>query len=82
MTLNDFLSALKTEGVKVTLVDVEGNELIKFFSEGYKGVESDILARTIKKFDLTSANALTVIINEATTDNSSHAEPYTGTSNF
>jgi len=63
MLLSDFLSALKTEGVKVTLMDEDGKELIKFFSEGYVNVESDILAKTIKKFDLTSATSISVTIN-------------------
>ena len=66
MLLSDFLSALKTEGVKITLVDEDGNEMIKFFSEGYTNVESDVLARTVKKFDLTSATSLSIVINNAT----------------
>lgn len=65
MLLSDFLSALKTEGVKITLVDEDGNEMIKFFSEGYTNVESDVLARTVKKFDLTSATSLSIVINNA-----------------
>ncbi len=63
MLLSDFLSALKTEGVKVTLIDEDGKEMIKFFSEGYINVESDILARTIKKFEITSATSISVVIN-------------------
>lgn len=65
MTLNEFLSALKTQGVKITLVDAEGNELIKFFSDGFASVESDILARTVKKFDITSANSMSIVLNNA-----------------
>ena len=67
MTLNEFMSALKTQGVKITLLDVEDNEIIKFFSEGYLGVEADILARTIKKFDLTSVNAISIVLNDVDT---------------
>lgn len=84
MTLRAFLAALKTSGVKITLVDVEGNELIKFFSDGYESVESDILARTVKRFDLTAVNALSVVINnpaEVTPDTegtTTNAVPYTG----
>ena len=68
MTLESFMSALKTKGVKVTLLDVEENELIKFYSDGYTGVESDILARTIKKFDIPSAGNITIILNDAVTE--------------
>ena len=66
MTLTDFMSALKTASVKVTLLDSEGAELIKFYSNGYTGVESDILARTIKKFEITANNAIVITLNEAT----------------
>lgn len=65
MTLEAFMAALKTKGVKVTLNDTEGNEIIKFFSDGYAGVEGDILARTIKKFDIPSAGNITVVLNDA-----------------
>lgn len=65
MTLNAFLSALKTVGIKVTILDVRGDELIKFFSEGYESVESDILARNVEKFELSSASTITVTIADA-----------------
>lgn len=88
MTLKDFLLALKTKEVRITLVDAEGDEMIKFFSEGYINVESEILARTVKRFDLTSATSLSIVLNntvdettpetnEATQD-TNNAQPYSG----
>lgn len=65
MTLNAFMAALKTPGVKVTLLDSEGTEIIKFFSDGYAGVESDILARTIKKFEIPATNTINITLNDA-----------------
>lgn len=84
MKLKDFLSALKTQEIKVMIVDVEGNELIKFYSDGYSSVESDILDRTVKKWNLLSANSISVVIlnpedNTTTTEPStSGAQPYNG----
>lgn len=88
MTLRDFLLALKTKEVRITLVDAEGDEMIKFFSEGYINVESEILARTVKKFDLTSATSLSIVLNNPvdettpetneTTHDTSNAQPYSG----
>ena len=66
MLLSAFLSALKTQNVKITLLDKEDNEIIKFYSEGYSGVESDILARTVKKFEITSNSSLTITLEDAT----------------
>lgn len=67
MTLNAFMQALKTEGVKVTLLDSDGKEIIKFYSDGYAGVEADILARTIKKFEIPANNSLNITLNDAVT---------------
>lgn len=87
MLLRDFLVALKTTGIKITLVDVEGDEMIKFFSEGYANIESDLLARTIKRFDLTSATSISIVVNnpdntsdDSTTDpdNTDPTDPSTG----
>lgn len=84
MKLKDFLSALKTQEIKVMIVDVEGNELIKFYSDGYSSVESDILDRTVKKWNLLSANSISVVIlnpedNTTTTaPDTSGAQPYNG----
>lgn len=66
MTLNDFLSTLKTSDIKITLYDNEANEIIKFYSEGYSGIESDILSRTITKFEIISNTALNIYLNSNT----------------
>lgn len=67
MTLNEFLSALKTPDVKITLLDAAGSEIIKFFSNtsGNEGVEGDVLARTVRKFEIVSATAIIVVIDDA-----------------
>lgn len=67
MTLNNFLSALKTPDVKIILLDASGTEIIKFFSSGYAGVESDILARTVRKFEITSVSSISITVNDAVT---------------
>lgn len=73
MLLSDFLSALKTPSIKVTLLNTEDVEIIKFFSEGYAGVEADILARTIKKFEIVSNTALNIVLNDAATESETPA---------
>lgn len=73
MTLNAFMQALKTEGVKVTLLDSDGKEIIKFYSDGYAGVEADILARTVKKFEMPANNCLNITLNDAVTTDATDA---------
>ena len=67
MILKDFLSTLKTADIKVTIYDASDTdtELIKFYAGGYEGVESDLLAKTIKKWEINSGVAVTVILNAA-----------------
>lgn len=65
MTLLQFLEVFGTKDIKITLVDENGNEIIKFYSEGYEGVESDISAKLVKKIDLTSASSLSIVLKDA-----------------
>lgn len=74
MTLLDFISALKTKEIKVTLLNEDDNELIKFYSDGYTGVESDILAKTVRKWDITSQSAITVALKDTSDSSQSESE--------
>ena len=62
MTLETFISALKTKEVKITLMSLDENEIIKFYSDGYAGVEGDILARTVNKWYMDSATSIKVYL--------------------
>ena len=68
MILKDFMSTLKNSDIKITIYDASDTdtELIKFYSGGYEGVESDLLAKSIKKWEITSGVAVTVILNAST----------------
>lgn len=59
MTLRQFVEALITKDVKITIME-NGEEIIKFYSEGYGGVESDILSRVVSKWEISSASAVTI----------------------
>lgn len=72
MTLNDFMSTLKTQS-KVTVKNIDGDQIITFYSDGYTGVESDVLSRVVKRIDINSASAMTIII--ADPGNSTNTEP-------
>ena len=74
MTLQDFISALKTKEIKVILNDIDDNELIKFYSEGYASVESDILARDVSKWSITSTSSITVVLKEEAPTSESTSE--------
>ena len=65
MTLLDFIAPLKTKDIKVTLTDSDDNELIRFYSDGYASVESDVLARPISKWNITSNSAVTIVLKDA-----------------
>ena len=64
MTLLDFIKALKTKNVKVTVSD-DSDDIITFYSEGINGVESDVSSRNVKKWEITGAAAISVILEAA-----------------
>lgn len=59
MTLLAFLQAFTTQKISVTLSDPTG-EIITFNSEGYEGVEADILAREVNSWGVASSKAIAV----------------------
>lgn len=66
MTLLQLVSALRTNNIKVTVVDADSdNELIVFFSQGVSGVESDVSARTVRRWELVGATAIKVVLEAA-----------------
>lgn len=67
MTLETFISALKTKEIKISLMDLNEDEIIKFYSDGYAGVESDLLARTVNKWYISSATTITVYLDNVET---------------
>lgn len=73
MTLLDFISTLKTKETKVTLTDTDENELIKFYSDGYSSVESDILARGITKWNITSSSSITIVLKDSSSTSESES---------
>ena len=63
MTLLQLIEALKTNGVKVSVIDADtDNELITFFSQGIGGVETDVSGRTVKRWLLNGAQAISVYL--------------------
>ena len=66
MTLAELISTLKTKNVKVTVMDAETEGvIISFFSEGIAGVEGDVSARTVRKWSLDGASAISVSLEAA-----------------
>lgn len=67
MTLQDFISTLKTSDIRVSIFSVADTdaELIRFYSEGYAGVDDLLLARTVKRWEIESQSAIKIIVEEA-----------------
>ncbi len=66
MTLLDFVNTLKTSNVKITVKDADSDGvIITFFSEGIGGVEGDVSARTVKRWEIIGASAVTVVLEAA-----------------
>ena len=64
MTLLQLITALKTDNVKVTVLEGE-TEIITFYNQGINAVEGDVSARTIGAWHITGAKAITVVLDAA-----------------
>lgn len=61
MTLLEFISALSTDDVNISVVDSTTDKaIITFISQGYEGVESDLTARPVVSWSLVGAGKVTV----------------------
>lgn len=66
MTLLEFISALSTDDVNISVVDSTTDKaIITFISQGYAGVESDLTARPVVSWSLVGAGKITVKIRTA-----------------
>lgn len=66
MTLNELITALRTQNINVTVKDGDTDtEIIVFKSQGIAGVEGDVSSRTVRRWDVTGASAIEVVL-EAT----------------
>jgi len=66
MTLLQLIQSLKTSNVNVSVRDGESDaEIIVFKAAGILGVEGDVSARTVKKWEITGASAITVVLEPA-----------------
>ena len=66
MTLLELISALKNKNISVKVVDKDTDaEIITFMSQGIAGVEGDVSARNVNKWEINGATAITVILETA-----------------
>lgn len=75
MKLRDFLKTLKTKDIKIIIVDAEEVEHIKFYSEGFEGVESDLLDLNVKKWFIIFPTAIQVYVDMPESDDSGDTTP-------
>jgi len=62
MKLDDFLKALKTKDVKILILNNDEEEIIKFYSDGYSGVESDVREQEVLKWFITGVSSIKVYV--------------------
>ena len=64
MTLTEFLSALKTANVQVTVKDLQDNEICKITAASVGALADDLEARSINRWNINGATSITVILND------------------
>lgn len=69
MKLDDFLKALKTKDVKILILNNDEEEIIKFYSDGYSGVESDVREQEVLKWFVTGVSSIKVYVDATASSN-------------
>lgn len=64
MTFEQFLTALDGNNVLVTVTDISGNDIIKFYA-GTTALDDALEARTVRKWSLIGSASVKVILNDA-----------------
>lgn len=64
MTLKDFLSALRTNNVTVTVNDMEEKLVCKIDAASVTALSDDLEKRTINRWQISGATALLVVLND------------------
>ena len=65
MTLTNFLAALKTKDVLVTVTNKDDEEICKIYSSGYDALDSLLEVRTIYRWEIKGAAAITIVLNDS-----------------
>lgn len=66
MTLLELISGLKNKNISVKVVDKDSDtEIITFMSQGIAGVEGDVSARNVYKWEINGATSITVVLEAA-----------------
>lgn len=85
MKLSDFLSTLRTKNVTVTINDLQDNLVCKIDAASVAALADDLENRTVNRWNISGATAITCVINEAennstndNTNNNSGTDPSGG----
>lgn len=65
MTLEQFLSTLKSTNILATINDLEDNEVAKVYANSYQALDDEIVARTVARWYVRGATAIQVVLNDA-----------------
>ena len=66
MTLLQLIEALKTTNVNVSVIDADtDDEIICFKSQGIAGVENEVSARTVRRWEIAGATSIKVTLEAA-----------------
>lgn len=64
MKLKDFLSALKTDNVTVTINDLNDNLVCKIDAASFAALSDELENRTINRWQIKGATAIMVVLND------------------
>lgn len=64
MTLKQLLETLKTSNVKVTVQDLQGNDVCKIYADSVDALDDALEARTVNRWQIASVTSIEVVLND------------------
>ena len=65
MTLEQFLSTLKSSNILATITDLEDNEVAKVYANSYQALDDEIVERTVARWYVRGATNIAVVLNDS-----------------
>lgn len=77
MKLSDFLAALRTNNITVTINDLQDKLVCKIDAASYSALSDDLENRIVNRWNINGATSISVVLNDAVAETELETEPTT-----
>lgn len=77
MKLSDFLAALRTNNITVTINDLQDKLVCKIDAASYSALSDDLENRIVNRWNINGATSISVVLNDAVAETEPETDPTT-----